>query len=157
MVDVARRTVDHVARRVGSSVVEGGCYGCGDDNPINLGLTFAREGDRCVAAFRPRPDHRGVPGFLHGGVAATVLDETMASLGWMLDGVHCVTATLELKYRKPVPLGRGGLRVEGWRNDLRPGRRHRVHGRLLLPDGTVAVEASGIFISVPIGSMAWQP
>ena len=139
--------------------MEGGCYGCGDDNPINLGLTFAREDDRCIATFRPRPDHRGVPGFLHGGVAATVLDETMASLGWMLDGVHCVTATLELKYRKPVSLdvGDGALRIEAWREDPAPKRRHRVLGRLLTPTGIVAVEASGIFISVPAGSMAWTP
>ena len=137
--------------------MEGECFGCGDDNPIALGLSFSREGDRCVAMFSPRPEHRGLPGFLHGGLAATVLDETMASVGYMLDNVHCVTATLELKYRKPVPLGRGELRVEGWRDDLRPGRRHRVHGRLLLPDGTIAVEATGIFISVPAGSMAWQP
>ena len=138
--------------------MEGGCYGCGDDNPISLGLTFERVGERCVATFRPRAELRGVPGFLHGGVAATVLDETMASLGWMLDGVHTVTATLELKYRRPVPLGLAEpLRVESWRNDPAPKRRHRVLGRLLLSDGSVAVEASGIFVSVPAGTMAWKP
>ena len=137
--------------------MEGGCYGCGDDNPLSLGLTFAREGDRCVATFAPRADHRGVPGFLHGGVAATVLDETMASLGWMLDGVHCVTATLDLKYRKPVALDGDVLRVEAWRDDPSPKRRHRVHGRLLLANGTTAVEATGVFISVPAGALAWTP
>ena len=137
--------------------MEGECFGCGDDNPISLGLTFSRDGDRCVAMFRPLTQHRGVPGFLHGGLAATVLDETMASLGFMLDGVHCVTATLDLKYRKPVPLANAELRIESWRDDLSPKRRHRVYGRLLLADGTVAVEASGIFISVPAGSMSWQP
>ena len=137
--------------------MEGECFGCGDDNPLGLGLTFAREADRCVATFRPRAEHRGVPGFLHGGLAATVLDETMASLGYMLDGVHCVTATLELKYRKPVSLTSGVLRVEAWRDEPTPRRRHRVHGRLLLGDGTVAVEAQGIFLSVAAGSMAWKP
>ncbi len=137
--------------------MEGGCYGCGEDNPISLGLSFAREGDRCVATFTPRADHRGVPGFLHGGVAATVLDETMASLGWMLDQTHCVTATLELKYRKPVPLNGNELRIESWRDDLAPKRRHRVHGILKLADGTIAVEAAGIFISVRSGEMEWKP
>ena len=137
--------------------MEGECFGCGDDNPLSLGLAFSQDGDRCVAVFQPRREHRGVPGFLHGGLAATVLDETMASLGYMLDGVHCVTATLELKYRKPVPLSGGDLRVESWRDDPTPRRRHRVHGRLLLADGTVAVEADGIFISVQAGSMVWTP
>jgi acyl-coenzyme A thioesterase PaaI-like protein len=137
--------------------MEGGCYGCGDDNPIGLGLSFKREKDVCVATFTPRTDHRGVPGFLHGGVAATVLDETMASLGFMLDDVHCVTATLALKYRKPVSLNGESLRIEAWRDDITPKRRHKVHGRLLLSDGTVAVEAEGIFVSVPAGSMSWTP
>ena len=75
----------------------------------------------------------------------------------MLDGVHCVTATLELKYRRPVPLDGEPLRIEGWRTDVAPKRRHKVHGRLILADGTTAVEGTGIFISVPAGSMAWKP
>jgi acyl-coenzyme A thioesterase PaaI-like protein len=139
--------------------MKGGCYGCGDDNPISLGLEFSRADDVCVATFTPSADHRGVPGFLHGGVAATVLDETMASLGFMLDGIHCVTATLELKYRKPVALNGSPLRVESWRDvgSGKPRRRHTVHGRMLLADGIVAVEATGIFISMPPGTMAWEP
>ena len=149
--------------------MEGGCYGCGDDNPISLGLEFSRVDDVCVATFLPRANHRGVPGFLHGGVAATVLDETMASLGFMLDGVHCVTATLELKYRKPVTLNGSPLRIEAWRDEPKrsaqagsagsgkPRRRHTVHGRLLLADGVVAVDATGIFISMTSGAMAWEP
>jgi acyl-coenzyme A thioesterase PaaI-like protein len=142
---------------LGWPFVEGECYGCGDQNPIGLGLQFAREGDRCVARFVPRPEHRGVPGFLHGGVSATVLDETMASVGYMLDGVHCVTATLDLKYRRPVPLNGDELRIEAWRDDPRPRRRHKVSGRLLLSTGEIAAEAVGIFISVPDGGLAWKP
>jgi acyl-coenzyme A thioesterase PaaI-like protein len=140
--------------------MEGECYGCGDDNPISLGLQFARENDVCVATFVPRKEHRGVPGFLHGGVASTVLDETMASVGFMLDGVHCVTATLELKFRKPVPLNGESLRIEAWRDESgrtsAPRRRHTVLGRLVLADGGVAVTATGIFISVPSGELAWK-
>lgn len=101
-----------------------------------------------VATFHPRPEHRGAPGLLHGGVAATCLDETMAVLGYVLDGVHCVTATLELRFRRPVPLDGQSLTVEAWRDRPEPRRRQRVHGRLLLADGTPAVEASGIFVQV---------
>lgn len=85
---------------------------------------------------------------LHGGVAATCLDETMAVLGYLLDGVHCVTATLELRYRRPVPLDGRPVTVEAWRDRPESRRRQRVHGRLLLPEGLVAVEASGIFVQV---------
>lgn len=126
------------------------CYGCGDDNPIGLGLDFSRSGDGIASVFRPRPEHQGAPGFLHGGVAATALDETMAAVGWVLDQVHWVTATLELKYRRPVPLDGAPLRVEAWREAATGSpRRRRCFGRLVLADGTVAVEGTGIFVAAP--------
>jgi acyl-coenzyme A thioesterase PaaI-like protein len=129
--------------------MEGDCFGCGDDNPISLGLEFKVEEPGLVAIFRPRREHRGPPGHLHGGLAATCLDETMAALGYALDGVHCVTGTLDLRFRKPVPLDAGDIRIEAWRDRAEARRRQRVYGRMLLPDGTVAVEASGIFLQVP--------
>lgn len=112
----------------------------------SLGLRFRAEPPGVVADFAPEPRHCGAPGVLHGGMAATCLDETMAAVGYVLDGVHCVTATLELRYRRPVPVDGTTLRVEGWRPRREPRRHQRVHGRLLLPDGRVAVEATGIFV-----------
>jgi hypothetical protein len=80
----------------------------GDDRSVgSMGLSFDVDGDRVVAAFTPRFEHRGAPGFLHGGFAAMALDETLAAVGWLLDGQHVVTATLELRYRRPVPLSAG--------------------------------------------------
>ena len=119
------------------------------ENPLGLGLRFTKEAPGLVARFDPKPGHRGPPGFLHGGIAATVLDETMASVGWAMDNVPCVTATLELKYRKPVPLDGRPIRIEAWRDRVEPRKMQRVQGRLLLEDGTVCVEASGIFVQAP--------
>src|SRR5438445_13789713 len=96
----------------------------------------------------PRPEHCGAPGIIHDGVLATCLDETMAALGYVLDDIHCVTATLELKYRVPVPLDARPVRIEAWRDRVENRRRQRVQGRLLLPDRTVAVHASGTFVQV---------
>jgi acyl-coenzyme A thioesterase PaaI-like protein len=122
----------------------------GDDRSVgSMGLSFDVDGDRVVAAFTPRFEHRGAPGFLHGGFAAMALDETLAAVGWLLDGQHVVTATLELRYRRPVPLSAGPLRVEAWRVGRESARRWRVEGRLLLADGTVAVEGRGIFVAAP--------
>lgn len=119
-----------------------------------LGLSYEvpAAGGRLRARFVPDPArHRGAPGFLHGGVAATVLDETMAAVGFVLDGVHTATATLELRYRRPVPLDGRAVVAEAWREGPATGaaRRHRVRGRLVLGDGTVAVEARGIFVPAP--------
>jgi hypothetical protein len=70
----------------------------------------------------------------------------MAALGYVLDNVRTVTATLSLRYRLPVPIDGRPVRIEAWRDGSRAGRRvQRVHGRLLLADGVVAVEAEGLF------------
>ena len=123
----------------------------GDDREAgSMGLEFRAEPPGVVARFTPRFEHRGAPGFLHGGFAAMALDETLAAIGWLLDGVHVVTATLELRYRRPVPISGGPLRIEAWRSDRgMTGRRLRAEGRLLLDDGTVAVEGRGIFVAAP--------
>ena len=114
-----------------------------------LGLQWSEEPPGLVSTFVPEADHRGPPGILHGGLAAAVLDETMAALSIVLDGTRSVTATLQLRYRHPVPLDGRPLRVEAWRDNERPRRLQRLHGRLLLADGTIAVEASGVFVTVP--------
>jgi acyl-coenzyme A thioesterase PaaI-like protein len=119
-------------------------------NPADLGLRFSVEPPGLVARFVPRPIHRGAPDLLHGGLAATALDEAMGGLGWALDGVHTMTATLDLKYRRPVPIDGREVTVQAWRPRPESRRRQRVLGRLLLADGIVAVEASGIFVQLEV-------
>ena len=123
----------------------------GDERAAGLGLQFAEEAPGVVARFTPSERHRGAPGFLHGGFAAMALDETMAALGWYLDRRHCVTATLDLRYRRPVPLDGREVRVEAWRDRPEARRHQRVHGRILLADGSVSVEATGIFVQATLG------
>jgi acyl-coenzyme A thioesterase PaaI-like protein len=118
----------------------------GDSWPTSLGLEWSVEPPGLVAMFLPKAEHRGPPGFLHGGLAAVCLDETMASLSIALDRTYSVTGTLQLRYRQPIPLDGNRVRIEAWRDRPEPRRTHRVHGRLLLVDGTVAVEASGLFV-----------
>jgi acyl-coenzyme A thioesterase PaaI-like protein len=109
-------------------------------------MAWSVEPPGLVATFTPRPEHRGPPGYLHGGLAATCLDEVMASLSIALDDYYAVTATLQLKYRNAVPIDGSVVRVEAWRDRAEARRTHKVHGRLLLADGTLAVEATGLFV-----------
>ena len=111
-------------------------------------LEWSLEPPGLVSVFRPGEGHTGRPGFIHGGLAATLLDETMAALSWATDRVHSVTATLSLRYRLPVPVDAGPLRMEAWYADGLARRVRKVHGRLLLADGTAAVEATGLFVRV---------
>src|SRR5437762_10637630 len=111
-------------------------------NPLGLRLQYTLEDEPqvLVGLFHPGPEHQGADGFLHGGMAATVLDETMAGVSYALDRVRTVTGTLNLRYRRPVPLAAAPLRVEAWRDRAGGARRaYKVRGRIVLPDGNVAV------------------
>jgi hypothetical protein len=51
------------------------CYACGDLNPLGLHMHFRMEGEWAVAPFVARREHQGYPGFVHGGIVSTLLDE----------------------------------------------------------------------------------
>src|SRR5215471_15613051 len=54
-----------------------GCFACGARNPSGLHLIFRREGDEIVTEYTPEPVFQGFPGVAHGGIIATLLDETL--------------------------------------------------------------------------------
>jgi len=54
------------------------CFVCGIKNIYGLNASFYElDTDELVAIIKPRPEHQGYPGRLHGGIAAAVLDETI--------------------------------------------------------------------------------
>lgn len=122
-----------------------GCFGCGAANPIGIGLSgFGVAGDGTVtASFRPRVDHRGFAGVLHGGILASALDEMLAWTAMIREGVLVLTARLELRYRRPAPLD-GAYRLVG-RIDERRGRRLLLSGECRSAEGIVA-QAEGLFL-----------
>jgi hypothetical protein len=61
------------------------CFVCGIENPIGLHLAFYTDDEgRCIARFRPKPEHQGYPGQLHGGIMSTLLRQAMGRVGWLL-------------------------------------------------------------------------
>ncbi len=127
------------------------CFVCGIDNPIGLHLAFYTDDEgRCIARFRPKPEHQGYPGHLHGGIISTLLDETMGRV-LTHEGVFALTGRLEIKFRKPVPMDQD-LSVVG---ELTRGRSraYEAKGEIQLPDGTVLVEGSGTYIRIPEEAM----
>lgn len=115
--------------------------------PFDIDMEWSLEPPGLVAVFTPGPQHHGPADTLHGGIAALCLDECMAALGHAVDRIHTITGTLNLRYRKPVPLDGRPVRVEAWRDGA--GRRAtKVFGRIVTADGDVAVEASGLFVRV---------
>ena len=89
-----------------------GCFGCGDENERSLALAFALEEDCVVSRTEIAADYAGYPDFVHGGVVATVLDEAMGWAMLHLAKRHGVTRGLNIRYRRPVPIGRA-LTIRG--------------------------------------------
>ena len=81
------------------------CFGCGQANLFGLQLELERREDGGVAGrFFVKQDHQGPPGFAHGGVIATALDEAM-SLLLHGSGTFAVTGRLEVELSAPAVVG----------------------------------------------------
>jgi acyl-coenzyme A thioesterase PaaI-like protein len=91
--------------------------------------------------------HEGPPGLVHGGVVATLLDHVLAR-SLRAAGRGGLTATLTVRYRRPVHLGVPLLLTAGMGET--DGRRTTAHARLVAEDapGVVLAEAEGLFMAL---------
>lgn len=122
------------------------CFGCGAANPTGLRLEFLAAEDGSVVSLATVPEaFDGHPGYLHGGIIATLLDEAMSKAVRAL-GLTAMTRQMEIDYRRPVPSG-APLRLEG-RIIRGEGRKHWTEARILNAKGIVLAEAKGLFIEV---------
>ena len=131
------------------------CFVCGVDNTSGLKSSFYElEDGQFMAIFKPAEEHQGYPGRIHGGIAATILDETIGRAIMVAgsDNIWGVTIDFSLKYRKPVPLGQE-LRVLG-RVVSDKKRYFLAEGEIILPDGTIAVTAQGKYLKLDIDKIA---
>jgi len=126
------------------------CLVCGLENRAGLHAFFYElDNDELLAVFRPRPEHQGYPGRLHGGLAATILDETIGRAIMIREKEPCWGVSVELKtrYRKPIPLDE---KVCVLGRVTRNGRLFAGTGEILLADGSVAVRAEGKYLKMPL-------
>lgn len=126
------------------------CFVCGLENDFGLKARFYSVADKeLVGLFIPSEEHQGYPGRLHGGIASTILDETIGR-AFLIEHQDSwwVTAELSVRFRKPIPLAET-IRVVG-RITGRRGRIFEGTGEILLPDGTPAAMAKGKYFAQPI-------
>jgi len=131
------------------------CLVCGLKNPFGLHTAFYElDNKEILAVFKPREEHQSYPGRLHGGIISTILDETIGRAIMMHseDEAWGVTVDLQVRFKKPVPLGEE-LRVVG-RITKDSRRFFEGTGELLLEDGTVAAECHGKYLKAPIEKIA---
>lgn len=131
------------------------CMVCGLKNPFGLKSAFYElENNELLAVFKPMEEHQSYPNLLHGGVSSAMLDETIgrAIMGTSSEMIWGVTTELGVKFRKPVPLDQE-LRIRA-RITRNTSRLFEGSGELLLEDGTVAVEAYGKYMKMPLSKIA---
>ncbi len=92
------------------------CYGCGRLNPQGLQIKSYWDGTKAVASFTPRAYHTAIPGFVYGGLIASLIDchgtGTAAAAAYAAQGrppgskphLRFVTASLKVDYLKPTPI-----------------------------------------------------
>jgi acyl-coenzyme A thioesterase PaaI-like protein len=121
-------------------------YGPGSPVAPPLVATDTPDG-RATGRVTVGKPHEGPPGLVHGGVVATLLDHVLAR-SLRAAGRGGLTATLTVRYRRPVHLGVPLLlTAEMGETD---GRRTTAHARLVAEDSpeVVLAEAEGLFVAL---------
>jgi uncharacterized protein (TIGR00369 family) len=123
------------------------CFACGKDNPQGMRLKFSFDRDRnhFVCKFRLGKRYTGPPGYCHGGIIATILDDAMSKLSKPRD-VIAATSRMTVEYLRPVPLYKP-LRVE-CRELSKRGRRLTRAAEIMDEKGIVLARAQGVFVII---------
>jgi len=123
----------------------GNCFVCGKNNPGGLQLSFEIDKERQTlkTTFVATPTFQGWDGIVHGGIISTLLDEAMAKLVYEL-GYQSVTASLEIKFKKPAPILEP-LLVYGEITEVNR-RVVRAKARVTKENGTLLAEGKSTFI-----------
>ena len=91
------------------------CYGCGRLNAQGLHVRSSWDGDETVARLTPRPEHTAIPGYVYGGLVASLIDchgtgsaalaPRRAAGDETAAPPRFVTAALQVDYLRPTPMG----------------------------------------------------
>jgi uncharacterized protein (TIGR00369 family) len=124
------------------------CFGCSPTNPHGLQLKFTIVDDRSVVCEASVSEyHEGPPGYLHGGIIATLLDEAMSKAN-RARGVTAMTSQMNVEYLRPVP-SNTLIRIES--NVTRSeGRKHWTSAHIQNSEGKTLAQATGLFIAVKV-------
>ena len=93
------------------------CFGCGRLNKHGYQIKSYWDGEETIAQFTPKSYHTAIPGYVYGGLLASVIDchgtGTAAAAAYRSENrsmdsdppLRFLTGSLNIKYLKPTPLG----------------------------------------------------
>jgi acyl-coenzyme A thioesterase PaaI-like protein len=142
------------------------CYGCGRLNQHGLHVRTHWDGDETVSRYTPRPYEMALPGFVYGGLLASLIDchamgtaaaATLRAAGHDLgqaSSPRFVTASLQVDFLKPTPLG-PELVIRG--RVKQAGERKVVVEATVSVDGAVTVRGEAVAVRLPATMAAARP
>jgi len=134
------------------------CYGCGRLNADGLQIKSRWDGEESLCVFTPRPAHIAIPGFVYGGLIASLIDchstGTASAAAYKAQGrpmdslppLRFLTAALHVDYLRPTPLG-VPLEVRGRVKEIK-GRKVVIESTLSA-GGQVCARGEVVAVQVP--------
>ena len=134
------------------------CYGCGRLNEYGHQIKSYWDGDESVCYFDPKPYHIAIPGYVYGGLLASLIDchgtGTAAAAAYRAvnrpmdsePALRFLTASLHVDYLKPTPLG-VTLEIRGKIKEIK--RKKVIIEEWLLANGEITVRGEVIAVQVP--------
>jgi len=134
------------------------CYGCGRLNEQGLQIKSHWDGEQSVCTFQPQPYHTAVPGFVYGGLIASLIDchstGTAAAAAYRTEGramdslppLRFVTASLHVDYLRPTKI-KGPLELRAQVVEIRG--RKIVVSTTLSSGGEVCAQGKVVAVQIP--------
>jgi acyl-coenzyme A thioesterase PaaI-like protein len=134
------------------------CYGCGSLNEHGHQIKSYWDGEESVCYFDPKPYHTAIPGYVYGGLLASLIDchgtGTAAAAAYREAGrdmdtepaLRFLTGSLHVDYLKPTPLG-VTLEVRGKVKEVK-GRKVVIE-EWIVANGVTTVRGEVVAVQVP--------
>lgn len=135
------------------------CYGCGRLNPDGLQIKTYWDGDQTVTVFTPKECHKAMPGYVYGGLIASIIDchctGSAAAAAYRAENrkmdteppIRFVTASLHVDYLHPTPIG-VPLHIRG--EILEITARKVVVAATLAANGRTCAKGRVVAVKVPV-------
>jgi len=134
------------------------CYGCGRLNAQGHQIKTRWDGEETVTKFTPREYHIAIPGYVYGGLIASLIDchatGTASAAAYREAGremgadppFRFVTASLQVSYLRPTPLGKT-LEIRG--NVVEIKGRKVVVRATVTANGEICAEGEVVTVQMP--------
>jgi len=120
------------------------CFACGTENHHGLQMQFQSNGEQLRSSLMMEPRFRGWSNIIHGGILATILDETMSWTILSLTRCFMLTRGMSVSYLKPVRVG-SHLDVVGYIKERSRKKRAVAVAEIRDESGDLCATSEGVF------------